>query len=366
MATKVGIVGCGNICGIYFKNIERFRNLETKACADIIMESAAAKAEEFHCAAVSVDELLADPEIEIVLNLTIPAAHFSVAMRALEAGKHVYSEKPFALTLEEAQQLLATAQKKGLRIGCAPDTFLGGAHQTCRKLIEDGWIGEPVSVDGFILSHGPERWHANPEFFYKKGAGPLMDMGPYYITAMINMLGPVKTVAAMSRISFPQRRIESKPKFGTMIDVEIPTHVSGVMEFASGAIGTLITSFDTWANQLPRIEVHGTRGSLAVPDPNQFGPVVKINIPGRTDGWKEVPFCYGFLENSRGVGLSDMANAIQSGRPHRASGQLATHALDVMLSLLEAGEVKRHVDLSTTVEKPAILPMGLTETETEP
>ncbi len=364
--TKIGVIGCGNICGIYFKNIERFENLEVKACADLLADVAETKAGEFKCAALSVDELLADPAIEIVLNLTIPTAHFEVAMRAVEAGKHIYSEKPIALSLDEARQLNEAARRKGLRVGNAPDTFLGGSHQTCRKLIDDGWIGEPVSAEAFMLSHGMEHWHPNPEFFYKKGGGPLLDMGPYYITALVNMMGPVRRVTASARISFAERRIASAPRYGQMISVETPTHVSGIMEFANGAIGTMITSFDSWANQLPRIEVHGTRGSLQAPTPNGFGGPIKINIHGVTDGWKEMPFCYGFQENSRGVGLSDMANAIRTKRPHRTNGELATHVLDVMLSLLQAAEEGRHLDLQTTCQQPALLPMGLSETQMEP
>ncbi len=355
---KVGLIGCGNISSIYFKNCARHPSLDLVACADLVPERACGRRDEFGAHACSVDELLADPEIEIVLNLTIPNAHFEVGMAALEAGKSVYSEKPLSANREQGRRLLAKAREKGLLVGCAPDTFLGGGIQTCRKLIDDGWIGEPVAATGFMMGHGPEGWHPDPIFFYKRGAGPMFDMGPYYITALVNLIAPVKRVSGSARITFPQRTVTSEPKFGTIIDVEIPTHVAGVLDFANGAIGTLITSFDVWAADLPRIEIYGTEGSLSVPDPNTFGGPIRIRRAGAKD-WADVPLTFGYAENGRAVGLADMAQALRTGRPHRASGDLAFHVLDVMESIHDASREERYVHLEAALDRPAPLPLGL-------
>ncbi|MDI6828220.1 MAG: Gfo/Idh/MocA family oxidoreductase, partial [Armatimonadota bacterium] len=303
---KVGIVGCGNICGIYFQNAKMLEAIEVRACADIIPERAKAKADEFGCKAMSVEELLADPEIEIVLNLTIPNAHASIAIAALEAGKSVYNEKPLAITREDGRKMLDLAKSKGLLVGCAPDTFMGGGIQTCRKLIDDGWIGQPVATTAFMVCHGHEGWHPDPEFYYKAGGGPMFDMGPYYLTALVNLIGPVRRVTGSARITFPERIIGSEPKRGTVIKVDVPTHVAGVMDFANGAVGTIITSFDVWAANLPRIEIYGTEGSLSVPDPNTFGGPVRIRRAGDKE-WADVPLSHGYAENSRGLGVADMA-----------------------------------------------------------
>ena len=357
---KVGIVGCGNICGIYFKNmIEVFEILDVKACADLNMERAQAKAAEFPgVKAVTVDKIMADPEIEIIVNLTAPQAHFEVAMRAVKAGKSVHSEKPITLTREEGRKLLAAAKKKGVLVGNAPDTFMGGGIQTCRKLIEDGWIGEPVAATAFMTCHGHESWHPDPEFYYQRGGGPMFDMGPYYLTALVNLLGPVKRVTGSTRITFPERTITSPKKYGTKVEVEVPTHVAGVMDFAGGAIGTIITSFDVWAASLPCIEIYGSEGSLRVPDPNGFGGPVAVRRSGGQN-WTEVPLTHGYADNSRGIGVADMAYALRSGRAHRASGALAYHVLDLMQAFHDASDTGRHVTLESTCERPAPLPMAL-------
>ena len=355
--TKVGIIGCGNISNAYFKGSRDFEILEVVACADIDLDRAKAKGEEQGVRALSVEELLADPEIEIVVNLTIPAAHAAVSMAALEAGKNVHEEKPFALTREDGQKLLATAKEKGLLIGCAPDTFLGGGLQTCRKLIDDGWIGEPVAATAFMLGHGPEAWHPNPDFFYQVGGGPMFDMGPYYLTALVTLLGPVKRVTGSARISFPERVATSEALFGHRIKVEIPTHIAGVLDFAQGAVGTLITSFDVWSHHLPRIEIYGTEGSLSVPDPNTFRGPVKVRRAGAED-WNEVPLTHSD-QVGRGIGVADMAYALRSGRPHRASGDLAYHVLDLMHSFHDASNGGRHVKVKSKVKQPAPLPLGL-------
>ncbi|HEU5369624.1 MAG TPA: Gfo/Idh/MocA family oxidoreductase, partial [Ktedonobacterales bacterium] len=269
---KVGVIGCGTISGIYLETIKHLKILEAVACADLFLERAQARAAEFEVpGACSVEALLTDPEVELIINLTVPAAHAEVALAALQAGKHVYNEKPLAISREDARRMLDLAQERGLLVGNAPDTFLGGGLQTCRKLLDDGWIGEPVAAFAAMTGHGPERWHPDPAFFYQRGAGPMLDMGPYYLTALVALLGPIRRVTGSARITFPERTIASAARYGQTINVETPTHIAGVLDFASGVIGTIITSFDVWSSRLPRIEIYGTRGSLGVPDPNTFG-----------------------------------------------------------------------------------------------
>lgn len=357
--TKVGIIGCGNISGVYFQAGKRFHILEVVACADVNMDAAQAAGEKFGIPTVCTpDELIADPAVEIVLNLTPPHAHAQIALAAVEAGKHVYSEKPLAVDREDARKLLALAQEKGLRVGCAPDTFLGGGIQTCRKLIDQGWIGQPIGAAAFMLGHRPEAWHPNPFFFYQPGAGPLFDMGPYYLTTMINLLGPVQSVTASAAISFPERIATSEHHFGKTIQVTTPTHVNGILQFEGGAVGTITTSFDVWACRLPNIEVYGSEGTLSIPDPNTFGGPVRIKRAGAED-WSEVPLAFGYSDQSRGLGVADMASAIRSGRTHRASGALAFHVLDIMQSLYDASQARAYVDLSSQTPRPEPLPMGL-------
>lgn len=367
MATpvKVGIVGCGTISGIYLKNAQWLSAIEIAACADMFVERAEARAAEYGVPkACSVAELLADPEIEIVLNLTIPNAHAEIGLAALEAGKSVYNEKPLAISRADGQRMLEIARAGGLRIGCAPDTFLGGGIQTCRKLIDDGAIGEPVAAVAFMMSHGPEHWHPDPDFYYQVGAGPMFDMGPYYLTALVNLIGPVRRVTGSARITSPTRTITSEPKYGTTIHVNVPTHVAGIMDFANGAVGTIITTFDVWGSTLPRIEIYGTEGTLNVPDPNTFGGPVQINRAGQRE-WEDVPLTHGHAENSCGLGVADMAAALRSGRPHRANGDLAYHVLDLMHAFHDASEAGAHVHIASTCARPAPLPVGLAQGEVD-
>jgi predicted dehydrogenase len=356
---NVGLIGVGNISPAYINGTRMFENIDLVACADLDMERAKARAAEFNIPRVlEVDELLADPNIDIVVNLTIPQAHAMVNMAAVLAGKNVYAEKPFGLNRDEGLPVLETAKGKKVLVGCAPDTFFGGGIQTCRKLIDDGAIGTPVSAVAYMAGHGPESWHPNPSFYYQPGGGPMFDMGPYYLTALINLLGPVRRVTGSARASFSERTATSKALYGQKISVEVATHVVGVMDFESGAIGNIIMSFDTWAHHLPRIEIYGSEGSLSVPDPNTFGGPVSIN---RNDGkgWVEVPLTHGYVENSRGIGVADMAYALRSGRPHRASGELAYHVLDLMQSFHEASDTGRHIEVKSTCAQPAPLPIGL-------
>lgn len=355
---KVGIIGAGNISGIYLENGKKFDSMEVIAVADLDVARASEKAEQHGIKGYSVDELMADPEVQMVINLTIPQAHASVSIRALEAGKHVYVEKPFTVTREEAEQVIAIAEQKGLYVGSAPDTFLGGGLQTAIKVIEDGWIGTPIGATAFMLTGGHESWHPNPEFFYQVGGGPMFDMGPYYLTALVAMLGPITRVTGSANISYPERTITSQPKYGEKIKVEVPTHIAGVLDFACGAMGTILTTFDTPGHStLPRIEVYGSQGTLLVPDPNTFGGVIKINRAGASE-WSTIPHLFKNTENSRGLGAADMAAAILEGRNHRASGQLGYHVLEVMHGIHDASAEGKHYMMKSSCEKPELRPQG--------
>jgi predicted dehydrogenase len=356
--SKIGIIGCGTISGIYLKSPTVFPILDIIACADLDMAHAQAKAEEYNIQAVSVTDLLAHPEIEIVINLTIPAAHAEVDQSVIAHGKSVYSEKPLALNTTDGRAILDQAKAAGVRVGCAPDTFLGGGLQTCRKLIDDGWIGTPVAATAFMMSHGHEHWHPSPEFYYQRGGGPMFDMGPYYLTALVSLLGPVKRVTGATRTTFPERTITSQPKFGQKIQVETPTHVVGVLDFAQGAIATIITTFDVWSAELPRIEIYGTQGTLSVPDPNTFGGPVRLRRAGSTE-WQEIPIPFPYTANSRGLGVADMAHALRSGRNHRASGDLAFHVLEIMEAIHIASDQGAHQSLTSTVTRPDAFPLDM-------
>jgi predicted dehydrogenase len=309
-----------------------------------------------------VEELLADPSIDIVLNLTVPNAHYQVAMAALEAGKSVYNEKPLTITREEGLKMLELAKSRDLLVGCAPDTFLGGAFQTCRKLIDEGAIGEPVGANCFMLCHGHESWHPSPEFYYQVGGGPMFDMGPYYLTALVSLIGGIKSVSATTRVTFPTRTITSEPKKGKVVQVETPTHIVATLEFANGAIAQITTSFDVWHSKLPNIELYGTEGSLIVPDPNGFGGQVFLRRAGDSE-WAEIPLSHGFATNSRGLGVMDMAYARAEGRPNRASGDLAYHVLDVMHACLDSGAQGKTVMIKSAAERPAPLSAGLPDND---
>ncbi len=354
---KVGVIGCGNISRAYFNAGKNFKFMEYACCADLNMEAAKTLAEEYDSKAVTVDELLSDKSIDAVLNLTNPQAHVEVNLAALNAGKHVYCEKPFGLSMESARPVIELAKQRGLRVGCAPDTFLGGSHQTCRKLIDDGWIGKPLSGVAFMVCPGHESWHPNPGFYYLNGGGPLFDMGPYYITALINMLGPVKKVAAMGMKGFDKRVCTSEARFGDILPIEVNTHIAGTLEFHCGAIITMIMSFDVAKSTLPWIELHGTAGSLFVPDPNGFGSEVKF-ARARED-FQTIAVPYGYTDNMRSIGLADMLDGIMNSRDHRASGERAFHALEVMCALEQSATEEQFVTLETSCERPAALPLGL-------
>lgn len=358
---KVAVVGCGNISDIYLKNMTGlFDSLAVVGVTDLIPERARAAAEKYAVPRVydSVDALLSDPAVEIVVNLTTPPFHGELCLRALEAGKNVYVEKPLSASREDGQAIVRLAAKKGLLAGGAPDTFLGGGLQTCRKLIDDGWIGEPVAATAFMTCRGHESWHPDPEFYYKAGGGPMFDMGPYYLTALVNLLGPVESVAGSARITFPTRTITSEKKFGQTIEVEVPTHVTGLIHFTSGAVGTLITSFDIWAAHLPRIEIYGSQGSLSVPDPNAFGGPILFRGSRKDQDWEELPLLFGYNQNSRGLGVADMARALREGRRPRAAAELAYHVLDIMHGFHDASREGIFYRLESRCEKPAAMDMN--------
>ncbi|UOQ44032.1 Gfo/Idh/MocA family oxidoreductase [Halobacillus salinarum] len=358
---KVGLVGCGNISSIYLENAVKFESFEISACADVDLARAKQVAAEYGITkAVSVEEVLHDPEIELVLNLTPPSVHAEIAIQALNSGKHVYNEKPLSVTRSDAKEILAVAEEQGLFVGNAPDTFLGGGLQTCRKIIDDGLIGDPVSATGFMMIPGHERWHPNPEFFYQPGAGPMFDMGPYYLTALIFLMGPIKRVTGSAKITFAERTITSEPKYGEKIKVATPTQVNGVLDFESGATASIITSFDTWHHQLPPIEIYGSKGSLVVPDPNHFSGPVFIRKAGDKQ-WSEHPLTHGFTVNSRGIGVAEFCHAVKNEKSPRANGNLAYHVLDVMQGIYDSSEEECHYKLTSYCNQPAPLPAAISE-----
>ncbi len=387
MKFNVGVLGIGDISDVYFQNLKKYDIVNVMGCASRSLEKAQKKANQHHIpkAYATAQELIADPEIDIVLNLTLPAVHGELNMQALQAGKHVYSEKPLAATFAQAEKIMQLAQEKGLYVGCAPDTFLGGRLQTIRKLLDDGVIGDVVAASAFVVSHGHEWFHPSPAFFYQKGAGPLLDIGPYYMTALLSLLGPVKKCCAMSKRTFAERTIESEPKKGEIIPVEVDTHITSNLEFANGAIATMITSFDIWESELPRLELYGTKGSICIADPdpvdgpNLFGGKVLLRtmdnyrwkgLPRQQpfSEWEEVPIVHPFnetshQENSRGIGLVDMAYAIRDGRQERAKGQMALHSLEVMESILQSGAEERFYHMKTTFERPQPLPVDFPQSE---
>lgn len=364
----VGIIGCGNISTSYLKLAPLFKALEVRAVADLNMDVAKLRAEEFSVRADTIDDLLAADDIEIIVNLTIPAAHFDVTKRTLEAGKHAYSEKPFVLTLEEGEALRSLAAEKGLRVGSAPDTFLGGAHQLARAAIDENLVGDIIGGTCHVMSRGMEAWHPNPDFFFQPGGGPILDLGPYYVTNLVQLIGPVKAVTAMASASFPSRTIGNGPREGETVPVDTPTNIHAVLEFENGALITLGASWDVCAHRHENMELYGTDGSLYLPDPNFFGGEVYLAkqdgdttaIASRNHAF-EIPNAKDGQGNDRAnyrcAGLADMAVAVATGRPHRCSLELATHVVEIMTAILQSAEERRWIDMVTACERPdALLP----------
>jgi predicted dehydrogenase len=350
---RVGIVGCGDVTNLYLPGTARFPSIELAACTDLDPMKSAALAARGGFPAVGFKELLADPSIEIVLVLTPPSAHAPVSRAAIAAGKHVYTEKPMAVTRQDAAAILAEAATAGVRVGAAPDTFLGGGLQTARALIDAGAIGTPLAASGTVAHPGPEGWHPNPGIFYARGGGPLLDVGPYYITALVSLLGPIAAVSAVGRGIGSERRVGRGPLAGTTVTAEVPTTVIATLAFESGAVGGLTASFDVVASDAPHIEIHGTAGSLSLGDPDQFDGAVRYRPVG-ADAWQDVPLRFDGTVG-RGIGLDDLIGAIRSGRPHRASGELAFHVLDVLLAIESATQSDRVEQVGSRCERPAPL-----------
>ncbi len=355
---KVGVIGCGAISNTYFQGCKTFPILEVVHVADLDLARAEAQAVKYGIPRHgNVEGLLADPEVELVVNLTVPKVHAEVNLAAIRAGKHVYCEKPFSISRAEGAPVIKAANERGVLIGSAPDTFLGNSHQACRKLIDDGAIGKPLSAVAFMTSPGVERWHPNPGFYYDIGGGPMFDMGPYYLTALVNLMGPMRRVSGSTGIGFAERLITSQPFAGTKIEVKTPTHLAGTVDFQSGAIATVVMSFDVWASHLPRIEIYGTEGTLAVPDPNGTGGAVLLRRSEHRE-WRDMQVTHTAMAG-RGAGVADMAYAVRFGRPHRTNGDLAFHVVDAMQAFEESSNSGCHIPLATTCAQPAALPPEL-------
>ena len=350
---KVGVIGCGVISRAYVEHATAFDSFELVACADLDAAQAVALARASGLRTATVEDLIADDEIEIVLNLTPAPVHAQVIAAALGAGKHVYTEKPVATEVADAQALLAEAGRQGLRIGCAPDIFLGAAYQAGRAVIDSGAIGEPLSVSAAMLAGGQETWHPNPDVFYMDGAGPLFDMGPYYLTAIAALLGSIVRVTGFATTGERVRTIEIGPRTGERFVATTPTHTTTAMQLASGAMANLVASFETRGQYVCDLVIHGTEGVLMLPDPNAFEGVVRVKR-GR-GGWEDVPYASRGALDARGIGLHDMVEAIREGRPHRASGQLGAHVVEVVRGILEAADRGRVVEIESRVDLPAPL-----------
>ncbi len=360
----IGVIGCGNISDIYFTNIKtKFPQLKLIGLADLDEAKAKVQADKYESIVYTTEELLQHPEVDIILNITTPGSHRKVCEMALLAGKHVYVEKPLSLNSEDGKFLIDLAEKKGLLIGGAPDTFLGAGIKTCKKLIEDGWIGDIIGANAFMLCHGHESWHPAPEFYYKAGGGPMFDMGPYYLTALVYLMGPVAELAGMTKKSFDKRLITSQPLNGTLIDVDVPTHLTALLNFENGACGQITTSFDVWASEVPRIEIYGTKGTLSVPDPNTFGGPVRLKTEGY-DGFKEIPLAFGYSDNSRGLGINQMAqvlldkeekNSQDNGMEDKdliifeANGKLTYHVLEIMEGIHKSFDTRTFIEIKSRI-----------------
>ena len=374
MDFRVGLVGCGRVSDMYLQTLAGIAGIEVVACASLDIGESRNKAAEYGITrACLVDDIIEDRTIDCILNLTVPTAHADITRRALNAGKHVYSEKPFVTDMEEGRELLELARERQLKLGNAPDTFLGGRWQTVRRLLDEGCIGRPTGIFAHVGTHGTERHHPNPDFYYARGGGPLLDLGPYYLTAMVFCLGSISRVAGMSNRAFDQRQIENGPRHGEWMPVEVDTHSLSLLEFSSGVIGSMTTSFDVWDSETPRLEIYGEEGVISIPDPN---PVHGANIfhgpvwlrtrattrwpyqppPGGRNDWQMVKNTHGFNRDCRGLGLLDLALAVRDDRPVRASGELAFHVFEVMDAISRASRYRQYQDIESTCAQPEPLP----------
>ncbi len=350
---KVAMIGVGAISGIYLENITKvFKELELVGVCDLVRERAEQAKEKYQLKKIydTMQEVFADEEVDIIINLTRPKEHYLVTKEALLAGKHVYTEKPLGASFEEGKELVELAEVKKLMLGGAPDTFLGAGIQTCRKLIDDGMIGEVVGAAAFMICRGHETWHPDPEFYYEYGGGPMLDMGPYYVTALVNLIGGVNGVTGVTKTTFPKRIITSQPKSGSVIEVEVPTYITGILHFENGAVGNIFTTFDVHYKQQARFEIYGSMGTLIVPDPNTFGGPIMLYRP--EDGeYKEMPLLFDYKENSRGLGLADMAKALKNGRNYRANCNQIYHVLEILTSFEKSSKAGTYIPLETKYVK---------------
>ena len=355
---RLGIVGCGNVLDLfYLASVPQIRGLRVTAVADADGDRAQRASDQIPGSAVlELHELLESPEVDVVLNLTTPASHHEVSLAAVRAGKHVYSEKPLATSIDLAREILGAADAAKVRVGCAPDTVLGTGVQTARRFIDDGLLGTPTAASASLLLPGHELWHPNPDFYYLPGGGPVLDMGPYYLTALFHLLGPITEVQAMSSRPQLTRTIRSGPRAGQVIPVQIDTHVSSLLRHSNGALSTLTISFDAPNTRTPFIEVHGTAGSLSIPDPDQFHGPVEISTE-RRGSWTELPVSAGYLQSRRGAGLADMLYAIDNEQPHRANGDIAYHVLEVMTAISRSADTGRLVTINTCPRRPPLVPL---------
>ncbi|ELZ61784.1 MULTISPECIES: Gfo/Idh/MocA family protein [unclassified Haloferax] len=356
----LGIIGCGAISDVYFEAGNRFDALDVIACADLDADRAESKAEEYGVPRVlPTEDLLTDPEIDVAVVLTPAGTHGDLVSAALQAGTHAYTEKPLAATKAEGETILETAAERGLTVGVAPDTVLGTGIQTCRDLIDEGRIGDPVGATALWSNHGHEHWHPDPDGFYKDGGGPLFDMGPYYLASLVTLLGPIRSVAGTANTPFEEREITSEPRRGERIPVSVPTHETAVVTFENGATGTLLTSFDVWESELPGFEIYGTEGTLSVTDPNRFDGTPRVHLSDDADGeWREVPVERDHPGQQRGLGLVDLAYSLRSDWAHRTSGDLGFHVLEAMDGIRESAEEGAYVELSAQCERPPSVPDG--------
>ena len=348
----IGLVGCGKISETYVRSLAGSDEVRIVRCADLDPDRARLVAAAAGAEATTTDELLEDDGVDIVLDLTPPAHHAEIALAALGAGKHVYGEKPLAVDRAQGRRVLEAAAARELAVGCAPDTFLGRSWQQARGLLDAGAVGEPVAVRATMLGAGPESWHPDPAFFYRRGGGPLLDMGPYYVTALISLLGPVRRVSASARTTFRVRPVTGGPRVGELLDVEVPTHVAALLELESGAVATLVTSFDCW-DDVSSIELWGTDGTLLLPDPNGYDGIVRRRGRELNGHWEAT----GTEEETyrRGLGVVEMARAVRRGEPPRASGELAFHVLDTLLAILESADAGVVTEIGSRCERPAPL-----------
>ena len=361
----IGIIGCGTISKTYLDLAPTFSGLEIRACADLNRPAAEARAREYDLRAETVHDLLLADDIDLIVNLTVPDAHYMVSHEILVHDKHVYSEKPLALSLRDGNALGELARKKKRRVGCAPDTFLGGAQQVARDVIDRGLIGDVVGGTCHVMSHGMEHWHPNPDFFYKPGGGPVLDLGPYYIASLLNLIGPVRRVGAVSSSAFRTRTIGAGARKGERISVDTPTTVHSILEFQNGAAVTLSASWDVWAHGHAPMELYGTKGSLFLPDPNFFGgEVVLVSAAGETRRLNAADHPFGAdnaedngvrRANYRAAGLADMVRALRNGGDYRCTLERALHAVDVMVSVLRSGDSGQFIDIDHPASRPEAL-----------